>query len=82
MKNSISQYIKAYIHDNKNFIDGNIAEHLLYNFYNNDNVFYEYLTDEEIEEINNNVELTHKKGEEIVTFIKNNFNYDIAEFEY
>ena len=82
MKNSALQQTRAYVNDNKQFIEGNVSEHLLNNFWNNDNVFYEYLTDEEIENMNNDVELTKKLGEEVEKFINNNFDFDISEFEY
>jgi len=82
MKTTAIQLTKQYIHDNKDFIIGNISDHLLYNFWNDENSFYNYLTDDEVEEMNNNVDLTHKRGVEVEEFIKENFNYNIENFIY
>jgi hypothetical protein len=82
MKHSANQLTRAYIHDNKQFINGNIAEHLMLNIEAVSN-YNEYLSDEEIEEYEN--ASLNRKAEienEIEAWIKDNFNYDITEFEY
>jgi len=82
MKNSALQLARQIVNDNKSFIEGNIAEYMIEEIYSNDNNFYQYLTDEEIEEMNDNVQKTHELGEEVFAMLKENFNYDISEFEY
>jgi hypothetical protein len=82
MKHSANQLTRAYIHDNKQFINGNIAEHLMLNIEAVSN-YNEYLSDEEIEEYEN--ASLNRKAEienEIEAWIKENFDYDITEFEY
>jgi ribosomal protein S13 len=82
MKSSALQLAKQIVNDNKSFIDGNIAEYMIQEVDSNDNNFYQYLTDEEIEEMNGNVQKTQELGEEVYTMLKENFNYDISEFVY
>ena len=80
MKANINQLIDSYISDNKQFIEGNIAEHLLFNFYASDQVIFSYLEDEEVEQMHNDAEVWKQFGEEIAAWIKGNYNYDISEF--
>jgi hypothetical protein len=82
MKTSALQLARQIVNDNKSFIEGNIAEYMIQEVDSNDNNFYQYLTDEEIEEMNGNVQKTQELGEEVYTMLKENFNYDISEFEY
>ncbi|HUW07833.1 MAG TPA: hypothetical protein VMW01_16425 [Williamwhitmania sp.] len=82
MKSSALQLAKQIVNDNKSFIEGNIAEYMIQEVDSNDNNFYQYLTDEEIEEMNGNVQKTQELGEEVYTMLKENFNYDISEFVY
>jgi len=77
MKTSILTLTQCYVNDNKSFIKGNVAEYLISEAYNNDNYFFWYLSDEEIEEINGHPELWTKKWDEVVYFINFNFNYEI-----
>ena len=82
MKSSALQLAKQIVNDNKSFIEGNIAEYMIQEVDSNDNNFYQYLTDEEIEEMNGSVQKTQELGEEVYTMLKENFNYDISEFVY
>lgn len=82
MKNSALQLAKQIVHDNKSFIEGNIAEYLIQEVDANENNFYQYLTDEEIEAMNGNPEKWHELGEEVYTMLRKNFDFDITEFEY
>lgn len=82
MKNSASQLTRAYIHDNKQFIEGNVAEHLMLNL-EAISCYSEYLSDEEIEEYENaSLERKSEIESEIENWINDNFNFDISEFEY
>ena len=82
MKNSASQLTRAYIHDNKQFREGNIAEHLMLNL-DGVSCYYEYLTEEEIEEYDNAPSARKAEmEEEIKNWINDNFDFDITDFEY
>jgi hypothetical protein len=82
MKHSAEQLTRAYIHDNKQFINGNIAEHLMLNIEAVSN-YNEYLSDEEFEEYENaSPERKSEIENEIEGWIKEKFDYDITEFEY
>ena len=82
MKTSAMQLTKAYIHDNKQFIVGNVAEHLMLTIEAVSN-YSEYLSDEETEEYENaSFERKAEIEAEIESWIKDNFNLDISEFEY
>lgn len=82
MKTSALQLAKQIINDNKQFIEGNIAEYMIREVDANDNNFYQYLTDEEIEEMCNNTDKWNQLGEEVYSMLRENFNYDISEFKY
>lgn len=82
MKASALQLAKQIVNDNKQFIEGNIAEYMIFEVDSNDNNFYQYLTDEEIEEMNGNPEKFRELGEQVYEMLRSNFNYDISEFEY
>ncbi|MDD4515384.1 hypothetical protein [Massilibacteroides sp.] len=82
MKNSAGQLTRAYINDNKQFIEGNIAEHLMLNL-EAVSCYNEYLSDEEIEEYENaSMERKAEIEAEIENWINYNFNFDISKFEY
>lgn len=82
MKTSALQLAKQIVNDNKSFIDGNIAEYMIQEVESNDNNFFQYLTDEEIEEMNGNHEKWNELGEQVYKMLNENFNYDISKFEY
>jgi hypothetical protein len=82
MKSSALQLAKQIVNDNKQFIEGNIAEYMLQEVDSNDNNFYQYLTDEEIEEMNGNPTKWEELGNQVTKMLKDNFNYDISKFEY
>ena len=81
MKKSALQLAKQIVNDNKQFIQGNIAEYMIQEVDSNENNFYQYLTDEEIEEMNGNPEKWNQLREEVYMMLKQNFDYDISEFE-
>ncbi|WP_159522825.1 hypothetical protein [Sunxiuqinia indica] len=82
MKHSALQLARQIVNDNKQYIDGNIAEYMILEVDSNDNNFYQYLTDEEIEEMNGNPEKWNELGEEVHAMLRENFDFDITEFEY
>lgn len=81
MKNTALQLAKQIVIDNEQYIKGNVAEYMILEVDSNDNNFYQYLTDEEIEEMNGNVQKTNDLGEEVYVMLRENFDYDISEFE-
>ena len=82
MKTLALQLTKAYIHDNKKYISGNIAEHLIMNADNMENGYLQYLSDEEIEEYETNADMKAHYEECVVNFCYENFDFDIEEFHY
>ena len=65
MKASALQLAKQIVNDNKSFIEGNIAEYMIQEVDSNDSNFYQYLTDEEIEEMNEKPEKWNELGEQV-----------------
>ena len=82
MKNSALQLARQIVNDNKEYIDGNIAEYMIQEVDSNENNFYQYLTDEEIEEMNVNRKKLNELGEQVYSMLRENFDYDITEFTY
>ena len=82
MKNSVVQLTKQAINDNKEFIVGNIAEHLMIEIENDENSFIWYLKSEEAEEINSNKNMWNKHFRDVRKMLSDNFNYNISEFKY
>jgi len=82
MKNSALQLAKQIVKDHKSFINGNIAEYMIKEVDSNDNNFFQYLTDEEIEEMNDNQEKWNELGNQVNDMLSENFDYDISEFVY
>lgn len=82
MKSSALQLARQIVNDNKEFIEGNIAEYMIQEVDENENNFYQYLTDEEIEEMNGNPKKWNKLGQEVYAMLRENFDFDISEFQY
>ena len=75
MKTNVLQLTEAYVADNKQYISGNVAEHLVTNADNMENGYLEYLTDEEIEEYENDADMRNYYEECVVNFCWENFDY-------
>ena len=82
MKNSALQIAKQIVTDNKSFITGNVAEYMIQEVDSNENNFYQYLTDEEIEDLLGNPAKWNELGEQVYKMLNDNFNFDISEFVY
>lgn len=80
MKKSALQLAKQIVNDNKPFIEGNIAEYMIREVDSDNNNFFLYLTDEEIEEMNGNPDKWYELGEEVYAMLRQNFDYDISDF--
>lgn len=81
MKTTAVQLAKQIVNDNKGFIQGNVAEYMIQEVDSNDSNLLQYLTDEEIDEMNNNPEKWNELGEEVYEMLRANFNFDISELE-
>lgn len=80
MKNSALQFTRQYVQDNTEYIDGNVAEHLILNVRSADQGYLEYLSEDEIEEYENaTFERTVEIQNEIENWINDNFNFDISD---
>jgi hypothetical protein len=77
MKNSILTLTQSHVNDNTEHISGNVAAYLINEAYEDNNYFFWYLSDKEIEEIDGHPELWSIKWEEVVNFLQDNFNYEI-----
>lgn len=73
---------KAYVNDNKQYITGNVAEHLVTNAENMENGYYQYLTDAEIQEYETNADMKNYYEECVINFCYENFDFDITDFAY
>ena len=82
MKKSALQFTKAYVYDVQNSNEGNIAEHLLLSAQSEQNGFFCYLTDEEIEKYENFPQSRIEFENEVEVFLNENFNFDFKDFEY
>lgn len=82
MKNSAEQLTRAYIHENRKLITGNVAEHLLTFAENAEGGYLDYLSEEEIHEYETNADMRAHHEECVVNFIFEKFNFDISEFSY
>lgn len=83
MKNSALQLTRQYVNDSTEYIDGNVAEHLILNVQSADQGYLEYLSEDEIEEYEYATpERRAEIQDEIENWINDNFNLDISEFEY
>ena len=83
MKNSALQFTRQYVNESTEYIDGNVAEHLILNVQSADQGYLEYLSEDEIEEYENATpERRAEIQNEIENWINDNFDFDVSEFEY
>ena len=81
MKTTAEELTKAYISDNREYIDGNVAEHLKLCL-NQDSDYCEYLSDDEIDEyFEANLDKKQEIREEIENWIDENFDFDISDLD-
>jgi len=84
MKKAALQLALQIVNYNKQYIRGNIAEYLLPSIDMDVVNFFQYLTEEEVESYDG-VAFTWQhteEGEELESMIRDNFDYNIEEFEY
>ena len=82
MKASAIQLANQIINDNKEYIEGNIANYMLDCLYSNDQEIFQFLTDQEIEDYHNGEDLSKCLIEEVKEMFLTYFDFDIDEFEY
>lgn len=76
MKNSVLTLTEAHVSDSKQYINGNVAEHLINETQSMEFGYYFFLTDEEIESFEKDAEKRAELIEEVESFINENFNYE------
>jgi len=79
MKNSALQLAKQIVNDNKEYIVGNVAEYMIQEVDNDENNFFQYLTDAEIEEIHETPQKWNELGNAVYRMLSENFNYEIEK---
>jgi hypothetical protein len=77
MKNSVLTLTESHVRDSKEYINGNVAEHLINEMQSENNGYFFFLTNDEIELFEKNAEKRHELIQEIENFIIENFNYEI-----
>ena len=82
MKNSALQLATQIIQDNKDFISGNITEYMIQEVDMSYNNFFQYLTDEEMYEIDGNQEKWNELEDQVNEMLRENFDYGISKFVY
>jgi len=84
MKNSALQYTRQHLQEAKQYqeSDMNIAEYLILTAKAEDTGYFSYLTDEEIEEFENDSQRRDELEQEVETFINENFNFSFENFTY
>lgn len=82
MKKSIATTLNSFVHDNKEFImenGGNVAEYIIGDADARDQGWLWFLSDNEIEEFENNREKRAVHIQEIKDFVNANYNYYISD---
>ena len=73
MKHNIKQLTDMHVTDSKQHITGDVAEHLINEAQNMENGYYFYLTDEEIEQFENDEEMKEDLICEVEQWIAENY---------
>ena len=84
MKNSALQFTRQFIQEAKQYqeTDSSVAEYLILTAQSESNGYFSYLTDEEIEEFENDQKRREELELEVETFLNDNFDFDFGDFEY
>lgn len=84
MKHSALQFTRQHLQEAKQYqeSDSNVAEYLILTAQSEENGYFSYLTEEEIEEFENDSKRREELENEVESFINENFNFDFEEFEY
>lgn len=84
MKNSILQLKRQHLQEAKQYqeSDSNVAEYLILTAQSEANGYLSYLTDEEIENFENDSKRREELKNEVESFINENFDFKFEEFEY
>jgi hypothetical protein len=84
MKNAIETLLNSYVSDNAQFIKengGNVAEYIMNTTESEENGWLWFLTEEEIEEFENNSERKAELIEQITAYVNENYNYNLLADE-
>ena len=83
MKNAILQYTNQAVVDSKGFIEGNVAEYLILSTQSENFEYRFYLSDEEYDEYEKaSNERRQEIRDEVDNWIRENFNFNISEWNY
>lgn len=84
MKQSVHQFTRQVVNDNKDFIlEGNIAEWLINEASSHEWGIHWYLSDDESLEYDRATTARRAEIEqEVFNYIKENWNFDISDFDY
>jgi len=84
MKTSVLQFTRQSVANNKEFIEGNIAEYLILNVQSDEYGYHGYFSDDESHEYDGEANANRRceMRNEVEDFINENFDFDISEFEY
>ena len=84
MKHSALQFTRQFLQEAKQYqdSDSNVAEYLILTAEAEENGYYSYLTEEEIDEFENDSKRREELETEVETFINDNFDFDFENFEY
>ena len=84
MKKTALQFTNQFLQEAKHYneYDYNIAEYLINTIQNKENGYFFYLTDDEIEEFEENIIRREELKNEVETFINENFDFNFEKFDY
>ena len=80
MKNSIATMLDSFVHDNREYIKengGNAAEYIMTDTKAQDQGWLWFLSDEEIEEFENDSVRRKELIQEITEYVNENYDYDV-----
>lgn len=81
MKTTIETLLDGFVHDNQEYIKengGNAAEYIMADTIAQDHGWLWFLSDEEIEEFENNPARRKELKEEIADYVNSNYNYVVS----
>lgn len=82
MKYNIKQITAQYLQEAQQYNEGNIADHLIINAQEQEDGYHFYLSEESINEFEQDKERHDELIEEVESWIRNTFNFDFEEYAY
>ena len=82
MKKNVKELLDAIINDNRDFIaERKISDYLIENLENSETGLFEYLTEEEITEVEESDEKREEMEEEVIDFINDNYDFPAKTYD-